>query len=128
VPKILSFVFFLNRRAAYDNLINKIIELLRMGNIDMSTAVSTTKMSSRGQIVIPDEIRERMGLGPGAQFMVLCGDDNDVLLLKKISPPSKDEFKKLMADFLSNARNWAKDVGLSEADIKSAIKESRKKD
>ena len=115
----------MNSQAVYDNLIDKIIRTVRLCKINMSTSVSTTKMSSRGQIVIPDEIRERMGLSPGAQFMVLCGDDNDVLMLKKISPPSKKEFKKLMADFLSNARNWAKDVGLTEADIKSAIKESR---
>lgn len=35
--------------------------------------VSTTKPSSRGQIVIPEVIRRRLGLGPGAQFVFMSG-------------------------------------------------------
>lgn len=30
---------------------------------------ATTKLSSKGQAVIPEEIRRRMGLEPGAQFI-----------------------------------------------------------
>jgi len=41
--------------------------------------VATTKMSSRGQIVIPEEVRNRLGLTQGSQF-VLFGD-GDVILL-----------------------------------------------
>lgn len=39
------------------------------------TEVSTTKLSSRGQVVIPEEIRKRLGLEPGTQFIVLAEDD-----------------------------------------------------
>ncbi|HDN94572.1 MAG TPA: AbrB family transcriptional regulator, partial [Nitrospirae bacterium] len=33
--------------------------------------LATTKMSSKGQIVIPEDIRKRLGLKPGAQFVVV---------------------------------------------------------
>ena len=38
--------------------------------------LATTKMSSKGQIVIPEEIRKRLNLKTGAQFVVV--GDNDV--------------------------------------------------
>jgi AbrB family looped-hinge helix DNA binding protein len=41
---------------------------------------ATTKLSSRGQVVIPEEIRNRLGLEPGVQFVV--GGDRDVVILK----------------------------------------------
>ncbi|MCK9365522.1 MAG: AbrB/MazE/SpoVT family DNA-binding domain-containing protein [Syntrophales bacterium] len=47
--------------------------------------LATTKMSSKGQVVIPEDIRRRLNLKPGSQFMVL-GED-DVVILKAILPP-----------------------------------------
>ena len=73
--------------------------------------LATTKMSSKGQVVIPDEVRKRLKLKAGAQFVVV--GDNDVVILKAISPPSMDEFEDLIAD----ARRKAKSVGLKKADI-----------
>jgi AbrB family looped-hinge helix DNA binding protein len=32
---------------------------------------ATTKLSSRGQVMIPEEIRNRLGLEPGVQFVVV---------------------------------------------------------
>ena len=46
---------------------------------------ATTKLSSKGQVVIPEEIRNRLGLKPGAQFVVL--GDRDVVILKVIQTP-----------------------------------------
>ena len=40
---------------------------------------STTKLSSRGQVVIPEEIRNRLGLETGDQFVVV-GEGNVVVL------------------------------------------------
>ena len=37
--------------------------------------VSTTKMSSKGQVVIPDIIRKRLNLKPGSQFVVVGDKD-----------------------------------------------------
>lgn len=47
---------------------------------------ATTKMSRKGQIVIPEKIRKQLKLKAGTQFMVL-GQKN-VVILKTISPPS----------------------------------------
>ena len=77
--------------------------------------LATTKMSSKGQIVIPEEIRKRLKLKTGAQFVVV--GDNDVVILKSISAPSMDEFDALIAD----ARRQAKTVGLKPAHVKEAI-------
>ena len=41
-------------------------------------AIETTKMSSKGQIVIPEEIRNRLGLKTGDKFLVL--GDKDVVI------------------------------------------------
>ena len=77
--------------------------------------VATTKMSSKGQVVIPEDIRKRLNLQTGAQFVVV--GDKDVVILKCITPPSIEEFESLIA----NARKKGKQAGLTKADIKDAI-------
>jgi AbrB family looped-hinge helix DNA binding protein len=52
--------------------------------------VSTTKMSSKGQVVIPEDIRRRLALDTGTQFIVL-GED-DVVILKNGSPARHGRF------------------------------------
>ena len=59
---------------------------------------ATTKMSSKGQVVIPEDIRKRLGLEAGSQFVVVAG--KDAVILKTISPPSMDQFDEL----IKNAR------------------------
>ena len=54
--------------------------------------MSTTKMSSRGQL-IPEAIRDQLGLEPGARFVVVGQDD--VVMLKLIKPPSMTEYQTL---------------------------------
>jgi hypothetical protein len=49
--------------------------------------------------------------------------ENDVVILKVITRPNKNEFEQL----ISKARQTANNLGLKETDIESAIKESRKK-
>ena len=41
--------------------------------------IATTRMSSKGQIVIPETIRKRLNLDPGAQFVVV--GEGDVVIL-----------------------------------------------
>ena len=86
----------------------------------MST-LSTTRMSSKGQIVIPEEIRIAMGLNEGYQFIAVA--ENDVVILKRISQPSIKEFSGL----ISKARKQARQAGLTKKDVTAAIKESRRK-
>jgi len=81
--------------------------------------VATTKLSSKGQVVIPENIRKKLKLETGAQFVVL--GDKDVVILKKITPPTIDEFDGLIKE----ARKTAKQVGLKKSDIELAIKRVR---
>ena len=83
--------------------------------------VSTTKMSSKGQVVIPENIRKKLKLKTGAQFVVV--GDKDVIIFKNISPPAMDEFDELIAD----ARKKAKQVGMRKSDISDAVREARGK-
>ncbi len=84
-------------------------------------AIETTKMSSKGQIVIPEEIRNRLGLKTGDKFLVM--GDKDVVILKALTNPSLEEFD----DLIKTARKQAKDTGLKRSDIIRAISKSRKK-
>ena len=81
--------------------------------------LATTKMSSKGQVVIPEAIRKRLNLKTGAQFVVV--GDNDVVILKNITPPAIEEFDELIA----KARKTGKQAGLKKTDIKKAIKKIR---
>jgi AbrB family looped-hinge helix DNA binding protein len=81
--------------------------------------VATTKMSSKGQVVIPDDIRKRLNLKTGSQFVVV--GENDVVILKAISPPSMNEFDTLIAE----ARRQGKDARLKQSDIDDVIAKVR---
>ena len=83
--------------------------------------VSTTKMSSKGQVVIPENIRKQLNLKEGAQFVVL--GEKDVVILKNITPPSMDEFD----DLIVKARKSAKKAGLKQSDVEDAILKVRGK-
>jgi AbrB family looped-hinge helix DNA binding protein len=85
------------------------------------TTISTTKMSSKGQVVIPEAIRKKLGLKSGDQFVVT--GNKDVVILKSISPPSLDEFDDLIAE----ARRQARKTGMKRSDIAVAIKRARGK-
>jgi len=81
--------------------------------------IGTTKMSSKGQVVIPEDIRNQLKLKAGAQFVVV--GDKDTVVLKTISPPPVDEFEYL----LKYARRQARKVGLKRSDIKKAVAKVR---
>ena len=82
---------------------------------------STTKMSSRGQVVIPEEIRESLHLKEGDQFIVM--GHADTVILRSITPPSMDELEGLMAQ----ASQMAKKAGMKKKDVNLAIKKVRRK-
>jgi AbrB family looped-hinge helix DNA binding protein len=81
--------------------------------------LATTRMSSKGQIVIPEPIRKRLNLKAGTQFVVL--GENDVVILKAITAPSMDDFDAL----IQQARQQAKHAGLKRSDITRAISKAR---
>ena len=80
---------------------------------------STARMSSKGQIVIPEEIRKRLGLRAGVQFVVV-GDD-DVVILKRLDAPDLSDFD----DLIREARRQARSAGMKRSDIRDAISRVR---
>lgn len=82
-------------------------------------SLATTKLSSKGQVVIPEEIRQRLGLKEGAQFVVV--GDRDVVILKAIAPPAMEEFDNLVR----RARRDARKARMKPADVKQAISKVR---
>ena len=80
---------------------------------------ATTKMSSKGQVVIPEDIRKRLNLKSGSQFVVM-GEDG-VVILKTIEAPSMKDFDALV----NEARKQAKLAGLKQSDIATATTKAR---
>ena len=85
----------------------------------MSDAATTT-LSSKGQVVIPEEIRARLGLKAGAQFIVL--GDKDVVIFKVLQPPAKRDFTALV----QQARQIAKQSGMRRGDVAKALVSARR--
>jgi AbrB family looped-hinge helix DNA binding protein len=81
--------------------------------------IATTKMSSKGQVVIPEDIRKRLGLKAGSQLVVMAG--KDAVILKAIAVLSLDKFDELMVE----ARRQARRAGLKQADIRRVIAQAR---
>ena len=84
-------------------------------------SVSTTRMSSKGQVVIPEDVRRRLGLDAGSQFIVV--GEEDVVILKMVRPPSLREFDRLV----KKARLQAKAAGLTRSAVASAVSAVRKR-
>jgi len=78
-------------------------------------SVATTKMSSKGQVVIPETIRKELGLKTGSQFVVVGKDD--VVILKAIKIPPLNEFDQL----IFKAREKAAMYGIEKSDINDVI-------
>jgi AbrB family looped-hinge helix DNA binding protein len=87
----------------------------------MEEQIASTRMSSRGQVVIPEEIRKRLKLSPGDKFLVF--GSQGTVVLKMLTQPSKEEIRSLMKRIRTEARKG----GLRKSDIADAVKESRKK-
>jgi len=82
--------------------------------------LATTRMSSKGQVVIPEEIRDRLQLAPGSQFVVI--GEGDAIIFKTLTAPSMKDFDGL----IRRARKQAKTSGLKPSDINKAITAVRK--
>jgi AbrB family looped-hinge helix DNA binding protein len=83
--------------------------------------VTITRLSSKGQIVIPKDLRELLGFKPG-EFFAMYGE-NETIVLKKIDIPTEDDFQ----DLLQWGSDFAKEKKLKKSDVLKAIKEVRSK-
>ena len=81
--------------------------------------VLMTNMSSKGQVVIPNEFRKSLGLVAGTPLAIFT--DGATLLLKPVEIPAVDAFEKL----LKESRKAAKAAGLKRSGITKTIKKVR---
>ncbi|MBU0979715.1 MAG: AbrB/MazE/SpoVT family DNA-binding domain-containing protein [Nanoarchaeota archaeon] len=77
-------------------------------------------MSSKGQFVIPRNIREEMGIEKQDKFIIVHDDDS--ILLKKIK---KQEINKKMTRLLDSFSQKFQEAGITLDDVKTEIKKAR---
>ncbi len=86
--------------------------------------VEITKMTSKGQVVIPQEIREEAKLNEGEKFLVYDLDGS--IVLKRIKNIDKvkniDEFEKTFASLWKTSKTR----GVTKEDAEKEIKAYRK--
>lgn len=90
--------------------------------------VSTTKMTSKGQVVIPEEIREYMSLESGVKFIVMA--TNDSIIFKTIKPLPKKDVKLLLKASRTIAKKHkfqAKEIPAFIAEVRSSKNISKPK-
>ena len=86
-------------------------------------ATETIKMSSRGQIVIPQDIREELKVSEGTLFSVVSA--KDAIILKKIVTPSKEELIKELGVIALEGRKRAEKLGIKENDVHKLVQRVR---
>jgi len=77
-------------------------------------------MSSKGQVVIPEDVRKALGLEVGAQFVVMA--DGDTVILKRIGVPAKSELRTMIGKVRSQARR----AGMKASDVGEAVRRVRR--
>ena len=86
--------------------------------------IETIKMSSKGQIVIPQDIREEIHAAEGTIFSVMSS--NDTVILKKIEMPSKEDLIKELESAAKEGKRRLQKKGIKESDIPSIVEKSRR--
>ena len=86
--------------------------------------VETVRMSSKGQIDIPQDIREEIDADEGTVFAVT--GSRDTVILKKIGTPSKEELIKELAKIAKVGKKRLQKKNLKEEDIPKIVERSRK--
>jgi len=79
-----------------------------------------TRLSSKGQVVIPRKIRDALGLSAGETFLVMAEDDT--FIFKRMAVPRPEEFRALAA----RSRKAARKAGLKKKDVEEAIRRARR--
>ena len=88
-------------------------------------AVEMVKMSSKGQIVIPQDIRAEICASEGTMFAVVNGRDS--IVLKKVATPSKEELICELHKIAKEGRKRAEARGIKESDIPNLVEKARRR-
>lgn len=74
-----------------------------------------TRVSSKGQVVIPGIIRDKLGLKSGSRLLVI--GEGDTIILKKVGLPASSAKETLAA-----IRKKIKSLGITRADVDREIR------
>ncbi|MEK6860102.1 MAG: AbrB/MazE/SpoVT family DNA-binding domain-containing protein [Nanoarchaeota archaeon] len=85
--------------------------------------IDITSMSSRGQIVIPQRLREKLGFLEGEKFIVM--GEEGTLILKRIEKPSKEDLIKKLDMITEKTRKKVEKSGIKESDISKIVHKTR---
>ena len=83
--------------------------------------VEVLTVSSKGQVVLPVDMRNALSIKPGDKLAAYVSDE--LIMLKVLHRPSVEEFKAR----LDEAQTWAASVGYTEEDVADIVKQSRKR-
>ena len=83
-------------------------------------SVEVLSVSSKGQVVLPMEIRKKMSIGAGTKLAAYAL--GNMIMLKPIDIPTEEDFR----DSLDKAAVWAKEAGYQEDEISDIVKSYRK--
>lgn len=83
--------------------------------------VELTKMSPKGQVVIPSSVRKEVNAKPTDKFLVF-GED-DMIVFRKIRAP---EFRKSFAQLTAPLKKEAKKSGIKRKDVGKWVSKARK--
>lgn len=75
--------------------------------------VETVRMSSKGQVVIPLDVREDIQADEGTIFAVVSS--KDTIVLKKVATPSKEDLIRDLAAFAKKAKAKLQSRGITES-------------
>ena len=91
----------------------------------MKKFVDMVKMSSKGQIVIPQGIRAEICASEGTMFAVVSGRDS--IVLKKVAMPSKEDLICELEKIAKEGAKRAEKLGIKEKDVNDIIHRFRAK-
>ena len=87
------------------------------------TKVMTTKMSSKGQVVLPEALRQMYGWESGTAFTILAYKGS--IIMQPLKTPSEDEIAAEFETAFAESRRQAKAAGMTPMDIDKAISDVR---
>lgn len=87
------------------------------------TKVMTTKMSSKGQVVLPEALRQMYGWESGTAFSILTYKGS--IIMQPLKTPTDDEIAAEFEEAFAESRRQAKAAGMTPLDISNAISNVR---
>ena len=81
--------------------------------------IKVLTLSTKGQLVLPNDLRKNLSLEPGDKIIAYWS--NDSIVLKKLELPSDNDFEKEIDETVK----YAKENGIKEQDISNIIKAYR---